>query len=101
VLCDNTVEIRRVAFSMMTPKDRFQNMGAKILRYDDDFLKKQKSLKDYKEKKDNYATIIFKLKQNPMNGWAIPFVTGHKYKIHWGQTGLDYDQMTVDPSERW
>jgi hypothetical protein len=28
-------------------------------------------------------------------------VTGHKYKIHWGQTGLDYDQMTIDASERW
>lgn len=28
-------------------------------------------------------------------------MTGHKYKIHWGITGLDWDTMTIDPSERW
>jgi len=33
--------------------------------------------------------------------WAVPFVTGHKYKISWGYTGLDFDQMQVDLSERW
>ena len=36
-----------------------------------------------------------------MNGWATPFVTGHKYKIHWGLTGLDFEQMTLTLSERW
>ena len=45
--------------------------------------------------------MFYKPKLDPAHGWATPFVTGHKYKIHWGQTGLDYDQMTVDPSERW
>jgi len=24
-------------------------------------------------------------------GWAVPFVTGHKYKISWGYTGIDFD----------
>ena len=33
--------------------------------------------------------------------WAVPFVTGHKYNISWGYTGLDFDQMQVDLSERW
>ena len=36
-----------------------------------------------------------------MLGWAIPFVTGHKYKISWGFTGIDFNQMEVDLSERW
>lgn len=36
-----------------------------------------------------------------MFGWVSPFVTGYKYKIHWGETGLDYDEMTIDASERW
>jgi len=26
-----------------------------------------------------------------MMGWAVPFVTGHKYKISWGFTGIDFD----------
>jgi len=27
------------------------------------------------------------------SGWTVPFVTGHKYKIHWGTVGLDFDRM--------
>lgn len=34
-------------------------------------------------------------------GWAIPFITGHKYKIHFGKTGIDYEKLTIDASERW
>jgi len=28
-------------------------------------------------------------------------VTGKKYKIHWGQTGIDFEKMTIYMSERW
>jgi hypothetical protein len=35
-----------------------------------------------------------------MHGWPIPFVTGHKYKIHWG-TGLDFEEMQLYMSENW
>jgi hypothetical protein len=31
----------------------------------------------------------------------VPFVTGHKYKIHWGKVGLDWDGAVADMSERW
>lgn len=30
----------------------------------------------------------------------MPYVTGHKYKIHW-KNGLDFEQMQMDLSERW
>jgi len=36
-----------------------------------------------------------------MNGWAAPLVTGHKYKIHWGMTGLDFEGMTATVSRKW
>ena len=45
--------------------------------------------------------MLFKPKKDPMNGWATPFVTGHKYKIHWGMTGIDFEQMQYSMSERW
>lgn len=35
------------------------------------------------------------------SGWTVPFVTGHKYKLHWGTVGLDWDQMSIELSERW
>jgi len=30
----------------------------------------------------------------------MPFVTGHRYRIHW-ESGLDFDKMQMDMSERW
>jgi len=62
-------------------------MGFKALRYDDDLIEpmdKNTTFKTWVDTKSNYGTIIFKQKLDPGNGWAVPFVTGHKYKIHWG-----------------
>jgi hypothetical protein len=44
--------------------------------------------------------IPFRAKLDPMEGWAVPYVIGKKYKIHWGQ-GLDFETMEVDLSSRW
>ena len=32
--------------------------------------------------------------------WAVPYVTGHKYHLHWGE-GIDWDCMTLTNSDRW
>jgi hypothetical protein len=44
--------------------------------------------------------MIFKESGDPSNGWATPFVTGHKYKISFGMTGLDYEKLIITASER-
>lgn len=31
----------------------------------------------------------------------MPFVTNHKYKIHWANTGIDFEQMKIELSEHW
>lgn len=36
----------------------------------------------------------------PSKSWAVPFVTGHKYRIHWGQN-VDFTQMKAMLSNRW
>ena len=33
--------------------------------------------------KDNYSIAPFRPKTNPVNAWAMPYVTGHQYKLHW------------------
>ena len=101
VTCDSTVQVRRVAFHQGIPSGVFNGIGLKVLRYDDDLLAAQEDLEAYEDDKDNYATIEFKMEDRPMNGWATPFVTGHKYKLHWGLYGLDFDGMTADVSDRW
>jgi hypothetical protein len=78
-------------------------MGMKILRYDDDLLAAMTDTEreTYINTKANYGTIFWKEKLNPMNNWSDGFVTGHKYKIHWGQTGLDFEEMTLTMSKNW
>lgn len=49
----------------------------------------------------NYGHIQFKEKLKPMNAWIPAIATGHKYKIHWGGWGLDFEKMTLDLSNRW
>ena len=101
VFCDNTVQVRRIAFHGAKPAALFKGMGFKVLRYDDDIVAEYGNKTEYLANKSHYSTIQFKEKLRPMNGWALPFVTGHKYKIHFGMTGLDYEELLIDASERW
>jgi len=76
----------------------------KILRYDDDLIDNMKAIGTYDEyllDRANYGSIFYKTKLDPTDGWATPFVTGHKYKVHWGITGIDFTQMQLSLSERW
>ena len=72
-----------------------------MLRYDDSQIAEYGNVTDLHNNKTAHATIIFKEKSDPGNGWATPFVTGHKYKLHWGMTGLDFETMKYTLSEKW
>lgn len=99
VMCDSTVQIRRVAFHAASPSSHFTGMALKILRYDDDQLpESEEELEAYLADASNYGSIDWKKKKDPSRGWATPFVTGHKYKLHWGQSGVDFNAMTADVS---
>ena len=91
--CTPEVQIRRVAFWNTLPNGLMNGMGLKFLKYDDDVIAAMDNdtFNAYIEDRNNYGTIEFKPKQDPMNGWATPFVTGHKYKFHFGLTGLDFE----------
>ena len=47
-------------------------------------------MSDYLLNITNYSVVPYKTKLLPKAGWAVPFVTGHKYKISWGYTGIDF-----------
>jgi hypothetical protein len=55
---------------------------------------------NYDARPANYSVIPFKQYTLPNNAWAIPFVTGKTYKIHW-RTGLDFQRLTFELSQRW
>jgi hypothetical protein len=102
--CDSSVEIRRIAFHNAVPASTFRGMRFNVLRYDDDmFIEGGGSINktEFIANESNYGLFEFREKLDPRNGWAVPFVTGHKYKIHFGVTGLDFTGMQIDLSEEW
>lgn len=48
----------------------------------------------------NRSQIFWKEKLKPSNGWAVPYVTGHRYRLTWAND-LDFTRMDVEVSERW
>lgn len=63
-------------------------MEIKVLKWDDSLLSGA-NITEYKLNNSAYSVIPFKAKLDPMRSWAVPFVTGHKYKVHW-RYGLDF-----------
>jgi len=72
-----------------------------ILPYDDALIASKSNLTEYILNRENYGRINYKDKQNPKDSWTFPFVTGHKYKIHWSATGVDFTNMNLGMSEKW
>ena len=35
-----------------------------------------------------------------MYSWPVPFVTGHSYRLHWGE-GIDFTEMKYSIANRW
>lgn len=101
IVCDSRSEIRRVVFYNFAPAI-FGKQYMKILQWDDSIVGSMDNTtkKAYMEDLDNYSMVNFRAHVRPENAWAIPIVTGHKYRIHWGY-GLDFTQMQVDLSPLW
>jgi hypothetical protein len=77
-------------------------MEMKIIQYDDSKLGAMDNVtrQAYLQNSDNYSLVPMRPKTDPADSWAVPYVTGKKYKIHW-HYGLDFTQMRVDLSPKW
>jgi hypothetical protein len=101
ILCTSTVQVRRVAIFNLP--SNFVGMRMKVLQISeaDETAKKAAGTWDaFKDAEENYGIAPFKEKQLPTNAWALPYVTGHRYRVHW-EAGLDFDTMKLEMSERW
>lgn len=49
--------------------------------------------------KDNWGTGPWKEKKEPKFANTISIVTGHKYRIHWGKTGLNFEDLNIEIDE--
>lgn len=93
LVCNADAQLRRLVFHNYVT-NIFEGMDMKILKIDGTEWNATdlNATLEYYNTTENYGIIPFKPKLDPMSAWAIPFVTGHKYKIHW-QYGLDFERM--------
>jgi hypothetical protein len=106
IYCDNTIQIRRILLPLSRYKSpsSFFNQGFRILKFDDDQIAAYKpnqhkdaqgkvnmtlKRKEYMDDKEEYGVNLFQ--NTPFQGWAATFVTGHKYKVHFGKHELDWE----------
>ena len=73
-----------------------------IIQWDNDILNpfNNTEKQNYIDDDDNYSRMFWKPKLKPNNSWAVPWVTGHIYRITWGND-LDYTRMFIQQSEKW
>lgn len=84
LICDSSVQVRRIAFHHGSP-GHFDGMSLKIALWDQsvqdeiDLNMNPTDRATYLEdvNKEYFSEIEFKSKLNPADGWAIPYVTGH------------------------
>ena len=97
VVCNNTVEVRRIAFHSLNP---MVTDPIYVLKYDDE-LANSYTPDDY-AKSGLYGQTFWKQALNPSNAWTMPFVTGHKYKFHWGYNKkVNYLGFQMQLNGRW
>lgn len=84
LICNSSVQIRRIVFYNYAPH-AFVMRDMKILPFDDSIVGSMNNVtkKAYIDNKDNYSIVPFREDSDPSNAWAMPYITGYKYKIHW------------------
>jgi hypothetical protein len=90
-VCNSSVQIKGINFFNGAPND-VVGIGLKILPYDDYLIDPmtEEELEAYIDNEENYGTIEWKTE-----GWGVPFVTGHKYKIHLGKLGNNFENLDI------
>lgn len=100
LICDNTAQVRRIAFHGITPS-YFDYMDMKIAKYDDAVMAALPDLAAYQADTANYGAVFMKEKLSPMKSWAVPFVTGHKYRAYWDIGQLNFNRIQIEVAHPW
>jgi hypothetical protein len=87
--------VRRIAFHEITGENQYEGQWLKILKNDDEIYAgmSEEEKASYIQNTDNWSSIEYKPDKDP-RGWAVPFVTGHKYRFHVG-VGLDFEGIHI------
>lgn len=101
VICDSSAPLRRISFFGAQPSQLLRGIPMYVVKYDDHILNNYSNKSDYIRDWSHYTKVVQKPSGDPSDGWTVPFVTGYKYKVHWGDQGVDYEKMSIELSDHW
>jgi hypothetical protein len=99
LICDNTIDVRSMVFFDPAPA-AMRMQYIKVALWDEDIetaLKANETdLFDFEQDVDHYYFSRLMQREpgiDVSNSWAVPYVTGHKYRFHWGEA-IDFESIT-------
>ena len=98
IICDSRVQIRPIMFRNLRPQEAFRGLELRVLRIPDLKYNMSLSLTSLSNFTRVYMEKIF---VDTMYTWALPFVTGYKYNVHWQDGALDFTHMNLYPTPYW
>ena len=104
VICDNTVQIRRISFNQYSPWS-LHGQKIKVAKWDHDIedlllaanvTNNETDLWDFEQDVNHthFSRLDWRKGPDPTQGWPVALVTGHRYRFHWGE-GVDFERMRV------
>lgn len=86
----------------MAPSN-FEGTRLWAAKYDDSFTSTLTSanLKAYQTNMDNFDQVSYTYYSSPYRSWAVPLVTGHKYRFLWDKGQLNWTKMQIEVSAVW
>lgn len=97
-ICDNTIQVRRIAVSNAQPFSDFVGQDLMVMRL---FNKLDDINATDLTNKTNFSVVPFQKLRNPNNAWTIAFVTGYNYLLSFDRIGLDFNSLNLERSQMW
>ena len=97
VWCDETVSMRSILFTNAMPDINFNviDIRVNLLSTPTDDISAITE--------DQFSAepeIIIKKSKDIKNSWAMPFISGRYYNVHW-KWGVDFEHLAIAPSRLW
>ena len=95
LVCDNSVQVRRVVLYSASSSINGNNLY--ILNCGKGTVTNEAcdNLNNTLYPAANFSTVQYRSQANPSNSWAVPYVTGYTYNLHWGASGIDWQGLTI------
>ena len=96
VICNDSVQVRRVFVSDASPNSNLFSQALKIFQVNHTLENLNLTNNFY-----NFSEIKFNEYKDQNNGWAVPFITGYNYLLTFGILGLDFSSISLEMSKCW